>query len=324
MSRADSGTLIELRSGHYTAAVSTTGAALAQLDYDARPLVLDTTGEVRAGRLPMPMFSGAVLAPWPNRIRDGRYTFAGTAHQLPITEVERSCALHGLLLWHDWAVLEQATDSVRLASTVRPQPGYPFTVGIEVDYRLGADGLHVRITARNDGPTDAPFGASVHPYLVPGVVDGDMDDWTLRLPMSTVLEVEPQRLLPLGIEPVEGTVFDFRAPRRLAGVALDHAFGSALGSTATLTGPDGFGAAVTWDDRCPWLQVCTIDTAPGRWARSGLAVEPMTCAPDAFNSGTDLWTLAPGERRNCASAISATTADHRSGTGGAPAAVHAG
>jgi aldose 1-epimerase len=36
-----------------------------------------------------------------------------------------------------------------------------------------------------------------------------------------------------------------------------------------------------------------VFTPPAEGARPGLAVEPMTAPADAFNSGTDLVTLAP-------------------------------
>ncbi len=304
-------TLIDLRAGAYAAAVSPVGGALARLVYDGRPLVLDTTTALESAALPMPPFSGAVLAPWPNLIRDGRYSFDGSVHQLPITEVERGCALHGLLVWTSWDVVGRTDSSVRLASTVWPQPGYPFTIGVTVDYRLRDDGLHVEIVARNRGNVAAPFGASLHPYLVPGVADGVMDDWTLTLPMSSAIDVEPERLLPRRVMKVDGTEFDLRASRLLAGVKLDHAFGGADPGPATLIGPDGSGTQVRWDDRHRWLQVCTLETAPEPWRRSGLAVEPMTCPPDAFNSGTDLWTLAPGERRGCGLSITALVSAHQ-------------
>jgi aldose 1-epimerase len=299
--------LIELRAAKYTAVVSSVGAALARLTYVDRPLVMDTTSAFRTGAVPMPPYSGAILVPWPNRIRDGRYNFAGITHQLAITEVERTCALHGLLVWNDWHVADRSDSSVRLTSTVWPQPGYPFTIDVTVEYDLRVDGLHVSISAVDRGRGAAPFGASIHPYLVPGVADGVLDEWTLTVPMTSVIDVEPERLLPRATLDVDGTVFDFRAPRLLSGVALDHAFGAATGDTATLTGPDGFGVQISWDERSPWLQVCTIDAAPGPWRRSGLAVEPMTCPPDAFNSGTDLWTLEPGEQRECGLIIAATS-----------------
>ncbi len=294
------GVVYELLAGRYSASVSPVGAALASLTFDDRPLVLDTRSHVAAGQVPMPAYSGAVLAPWPNRIRDGRYRLGDTELQLPITEVERGCALHGLLAWTRWTVVSAGTTALTLEATVNPQPGYPFTVTVTAEYELTDAGLDITISARNDGPAGAPFGTSIHPYLVPGVADGDMDDWLLTVAADAVLEVEPERLLPRSLVPTPGTAFDFGTARPLTDLALDHAFRATPTATATVTGPDGFGVVMSWDERSPWVQVCTIDLAPGRWRRSGLAVEPMTCPPDAFNSGTDVWMLQPGQQRGMA------------------------
>ncbi len=125
-----------------------------------------------------------------------------------------------------------------------------------------------------------------------------MDSWRLTLAADEVLDVEPDRLLPRVMVRTAGTAFDFSTPRELGGVTLDNAFRGVPSATATLTGPDGFATITTWDERSPWVQVCTIDLAPEPWRRAGLAVEPMSCPPDAFNSGTDLWLLQPGERRD--------------------------
>ncbi len=43
------------------------------------------------------------------------------------------------------------------------------------------------------------------------------------------------------------------------------------------------------------MQVHTADRPDPDDDRVGLAVEPMTCPPDALNSGTDLVVLAPGD-----------------------------
>src|SRR5579875_1806009 len=40
---------------------------------------------------------GQILAPWPNRVGDGRYAWAGRDFQLPLTEVEHGNAIHGLV-----------------------------------------------------------------------------------------------------------------------------------------------------------------------------------------------------------------------------------
>jgi aldose 1-epimerase len=232
-------------------------------------------------------FRGKVLAPWPNRIRDGRYSFRGDEHRLAISEPERGVALHGLVLWASWSPRRHASDEVVLAHVLHPQPGYPFTLELEVSYRLTADGLDGALRATNLGATPAPFGAGFHPTIAVG------GEATLELPAGTHVPVD-ERLLPTGAaEPVTGTDYDFRRPCPLAGRALDTCFGDLE------RGPDGTARArlvtgagerevTVWMDRgFRFLHVYTAGT--------GVALEPTTCAPDAFNSGDGLMALAPGE-----------------------------
>lgn len=52
-----------------------------------------------------------------------------------------------------------------------------------------------------------------------------------------------------------------------------------------VTDADGAGVEMTWDAACPWVQIHTADSVAGLPGhRAGLAVEPMTCAPDAYNA----------------------------------------
>lgn len=280
--------------GHgYEATIASVGASLRALTFDGRDLVVPfEADEVRPG------YRGATLAPWPNRIVDGRYRFDGIEHQLPLTEPARGQALHGLLVWSEFADRLILDDRVVLAAVIEPQAGYPFRVEVEVDYRLDADGLHQSVTAHNVGADAAPWGTGPHPYLVAG--PGRVDAWTLQLPASEVLTVTPDRLSPIGVEPVtQHPQWDFRAARPIADVFIDHAF-TGLARTegiaeVRLTTDAGTGVAMSWGERCPWVQVHTADN-PGvdDIHRIGLAVEPMTCPPDAFTSGVDLVVLEPG------------------------------
>ena len=45
---------------------------------------------------------GQLLMPWPNRVRDGAYSFDGRDLQLALTEPRRSNASHGLARWAAW------------------------------------------------------------------------------------------------------------------------------------------------------------------------------------------------------------------------------
>jgi len=300
MTRPLSGTQYELRHGDYTATIASIGASIRELKHRGRDLVVPFgADEIR------PAYRGASLAPWPNRIADGQYTFAGAPQLVPLTEPERGNALHGLAVWLDFGAIEQTPSRVTLAATIVAQTGYPHRVDVEVAFELDDDGLHSTITGLNSGTDAAPWGTGPHPYLVAG--PGRVDDWTLLLPAAEVLEVTPDRLLPVaqasvttaGGDQGEG-VWDFREARPIGGVFVDHAFTAlsrdAAGRTAVeVRTADGSGVAISWDTACPWVQVHTADKPEQpEISRIGLAVEPMTCPPDAFNSGTDLVVLEPG------------------------------
>lgn len=243
-------------------------------------------------------FHGKVLAPWPNRIRDGRYRFAGSVHCAPITEPERNCALHGLALWDRWRLVRSSRDRVVLGHALRPQPGYPFAVDLEVHYVLTAAGLTVELQATNVGDGPAPFGAGFHPYLSVGV---PVDDVVLEVPAATRIPVD-ERLLPVGAPTsVEGTGYDFRRAHPLGSVELDTTFAGldrdrdGIARTR-LAAADGTRSLTVWmDEHFAYVHVFTSDAlGPAARMRGMVAIEPMTCGPDAFNSGEGLQTLAPG------------------------------
>ena len=295
MSIPISGTHYGLTAGDYHATIASVGATLRTLQFDGRDLVVPFgADEVR------PAFRGATLAPWPNRVVDGQYTFDGVEQQLPLTEPGRGHALHGLAAWLDFVAVDRAADSVTFAATIEGQAGYPHRVEVTVAFSLDEDGLHTSVTGTNTGTTRAPWGTGPHPYLVAG--DGRVDDWTLTLPADQVLAVTEDRLIPTGLAEVtteNGGAWDFRTPRVIGDTFIDHAFTGLTrtadgGTTVRLTAPQGTGVEMVWGADCPWVQIHTADQALPELDRLGLAVEPMTCPPDAYNSGTDLIVLEPG------------------------------
>ncbi|MDN4175459.1 aldose 1-epimerase family protein [Nocardioides sp. SOB77] len=283
-----------LEHGGYTAVATEVGGGLRRVCHGGRDLVRPyDADEVR------PRFRGSVLLPWPNRVADGRYRFGGEDHQLALTEPERGNALHGLVCWVRFSVVERDRSSVTLGHRLVPQQGYPFDLDVTVRHALDDDGLTTTVTTRNVGTDPAPYGVAPHPYLVAG--PGPVDDWTLRLPVAEVLEVTPDRLLPLDRSPVAGTDRDFRTARVVGTTELDHAFTGVVPdedgrARVVLHDAAGLGVTCTWDPAVlPWIQVHTGDLPlePGNHRR-GLAVEPMSCPPDAFNGGEDLVVLPPG------------------------------
>jgi aldose 1-epimerase len=240
---------------------------------------------------------GQVLLPWPNRLQDGSYEFDGRRHQLALTEPEVSNAIHGLVRWVGWRVAEREPDRVVMEHTVHPQPGYPFTLAVTVDYALTDMGLSVQTTATNVGSTACPYGCGHHPYLTLGTAA--VDTVELQAPGRRVL-ISDERDLPRGSEPVDGTEYDFRVSRSIGGTKLDNAFTDLErgenGRAVVRIGDPGSGASRTlWvDESYPYLMLFTGDTRPDVNRRS-LAVEPMTCPPNAFRSGDSLIRLDPGQ-----------------------------
>lgn len=249
-----------------------------------------------------PAGHGAVLAPWPNRIRDGWYAFDGVPHQLDISEPANGTALHGLVMWQRWSVADidddahVAGEAVTLELRTAPSAGYPFDLLMRVTYRLTGAGLHVTVRATNVGSSPAPYGIGFHPWLSPG--DASLDDCTIRLDASTQVSVD-DRLLPIGTTPAQGR-FDLRAPVSLRGLDLDDAYVDVLRdqdglSWILLAAPDGRTAAVWMDASMDTWQVCTGDHLEAvEWRRTGLAAEPMSCIADAFRTGERLVRLEPG------------------------------
>lgn len=288
-----SGTPVSLRSGDYTAEVATIGATLRAATFRGRPLLQSFAAhDVR------PQYMGATLAPWPNRIVDGTYSFAGEDRVLALTEPERGHALHGLAVWLDFdAETDDSTDdsSVTLSATIPAQRGYPHRIALTVTYRLDEDGLTCTTTAENTGPSPAPYGTAQHPYLIAG--PGRPDEWRLTIPAATCLQTD-DRLSPTGPAPVTADT-DFRAPRLVGDTRLDTAFTDLVRdasgmATVRVEAAGGDAVSLSWGPEYPWLQVFTGDLPEPELRRRALAVEPMTCPPDAFNSGTDLIVLQPG------------------------------
>ena len=243
---------------------------------------------------------GQPLLPWPNRLADGRYEFDGRTLQVPIDEVARNNASHGLTRWLNWTMEAHSTDRVRMGLLLHPRPGYPFTLRLSIDYSLDAHGLTVRTSAKNEGASPLPFGAGQHPYFSLGT--RRVDDLSLRVPAANWLEMQPQRLVPTGrVLGVDGSQVDFRSSRTIGDAVLDVCFADLShdpdGRTSiALVNPATHDSLSVWlAEPYRYVQVFTGDTLAAERRRQGLAIEPMTCPPNAFQSHVDLIVLQPGE-----------------------------
>lgn len=292
----------EIRGGGYRAEIVAVGAGLRVLDYDGPTGNRALTETWDLGSKP-PLSAGLVLAPWPNRIRDGHFMFDGIEHQLEITEPALGNASHGFVRRRNWNLVEHAFDRVELAVDVGLHKGWPYPLELTIVYEVDESGLTVTHTATNKGATPSPFGLGMHTFIRAG--DFPLDECSLHLAAGTRLPIDTERMLPNAYsQAVEGTDFDFRTPRSLDGVQLDTPY-SALdvidGTGRTqheLLAPDGTGTALWTTREFPWIQAFIADPANGKGYPDrgrALALEPMTCPPDAFNSGIGMLVLGPGE-----------------------------
>ena len=294
-----SGEQVVISAGETRLTVVTWGGGMRELTCGGWP-VLDGYG---VDEVPLGAY-GQPLIPWPNRLSDGRYDFGGETYQVPLTEPQKRNALHGFARWMTWTVERHEADRAVLGLVLYPRTGYPFTVAVEVEYVVVPKGVRVTTTARNVGHGPAPYANGFHPYVSVGVpmIDGCILEIPARCWMPT-----DERQIPTGVERVDGTRYDFRSARTIGADRLDTAFsdlvrGSDGKARVRLSSPDGARSIAVWLDHAyGYVMAYTGDTLadiPRR--RRSLGVEPMTCAPNAFQTGEGLEVLEPGGEKTSA------------------------
>jgi aldose 1-epimerase len=264
--------------------------------------------EITAGYdddIPPPFGCGIVLVPWPNRVRDGRWTHQGRPLQLDITEPRLGNAIHGLLQNTPYQLFERTDDAICLRAQIFPQNGYPFHLDTRVRYALVMDGIQVTHTVRNVGSACAPIAVGAHPFLAIG--DVPTDALTLTVSADHHIDVD-DRLNPIGVAPVVGTDWDLREGKIVSTLVLDDAFSGLTmtdgGSTHWLTAPDGRTVSLWADEQFGYVQVFITRKFPHRGeVITAIAIEPMTAPADAFNSGEGLRWIEPGENWSVSWAI---------------------
>lgn len=283
------GQQISLRHSNVAAQIAQVGASLRSLEVAGVAIVPPYPLDA-----PTPSCSGVVLAPWPNRVRDGVWQDGDIVRALAVTEPALNNASHGLLRFTAYEIDQTSDATATLRAQIVPQTGYPYLLETSVTYTLTGDGITVTHTATNHSLTPAPFALGTHPFITIG--DVDARDLVLRLPAETYFETD-DRLIPIGESPVTGGV-DLREGQRLGNVSLDTGFATLHRDSdghirTTLTAPDGRTVTVWQGEGFDYIQAYTTPTYPGQ--KLALAVEPMTAPAEAFNSGRGLRHLAPGE-----------------------------
>lgn len=287
---------------HHTAIVSPFGASL------RRYFVTDAGREWNAiwgyqGATHKRGGQGDVLIPFPSRVRGGVYEFRGQKHALVKNDKDGPNAIHGFVRGQLFETKKlspnEAVFCYEIDARKKPIAGYPFSIGVQITYSVGVDGLTTNFQITNSGATHAPVGVGFHPYFCGD--QGELADWQVTIPALDSIELED--LLPTGkILPVEGTRFDFRAGRLIGNASyngcLAHLERDKSGwATALVTSKNSSRRiSIRIDQAFDFVVIYTGDQISAPSARKGFAIEPMTCAPDAFHHAAwGLRSLAPGE-----------------------------
>ncbi|MEU8695967.1 aldose 1-epimerase [Streptomyces sp. NPDC048665] len=251
-----------------------------------------------------------LLAPFPNRVADGRYRYDGHGHDLLPGHHGDRTIYHGFARETPFELVHSTTtaDSARLllhTTSIRPSryPGYPFALDLEAEFTITDRELSIEIRATNVGDTTAPYATGWHPYFA---LSHPIDDLVLHVPAHTLIRTDAS-LIPLpgdaALLPLDDCPdMDFRAPKRLGDAVIDACYADLA------PGPDGRIETVltdpaTGEELLVWqyggfMHVFTGDTL-ARDRRASIALEPVETMTNAFNRPEHVAALAlePGQRR---------------------------
>ncbi len=221
-----------------------------------------------------------ILFPFPNRIRDGRFTFQGRT-------CEPNPPRHGFVRDKVWQVLDHGASAERGAwltagfdardHAAQILAQFPFPFRVAVTYRLHDGGLEMETVAQNTGDADMPAGFGIHPYF------RKPTHGTITVPAGQRWELADS--LPTGrlLDVVD--TYDLRAKADLHNLQLDDIF------TAVTPDADGQTRCYLTDDDAGRQTVVEFDakqfphvvvyTPPA--PRQAICIEPNTCPTDAFN-----------------------------------------
>ena len=242
-----------------------------------------------------------ILFPFPNRIRAGRFTWAGREFALPVSD-KFGNAIHGLCLDRPWRVLARGDDFVTgqfQLSVDAPDrlAHWPTDFTIEVDYELLRNRLRANFRIINPSAHPLPWGLGTHPYFkLPLSVTSRVGACLMEVPAAQRWELHD--CLPTGERLELDEEHDLRFGAYVETVQLDDVYTNVqcegpqfdclildeeAGLQVTLTSPPIFREIVAF-------------TPP---KRAAVCLEPYTCPTDAINlhaRGIDCgWrTLSPG------------------------------
>ncbi len=235
-----------------------------------------------------PMYAGTFLAPFPNRIKEGRYKFNETEYQLELTDKGFNNALHGFLYELPFSIhhIDENLGILSLDSYFNGAVGYPFQLYFKNTFQLKERELIITSYVGNESETHVPFGMGWHPYISTGT---SVDLLQLKMPGKKLFEQNNQHI-PTG-KLLENERFldkNLIADRFMN----DCYILENNNQTYIYDAQKDLNIVITQQTGEKAYNYCTYYTPP---ERDCIAVEPMTAAPDAFNNGHGLITLLKGQ-----------------------------
>lgn len=263
--------------GDYELRVETQGARIMGLTHAGEEIMLRAKNELQG-------YNGMVLAPWPNRIPDGRWSFGGREYLLEVNETDRNNALHGFAFKTEFEIVHLDKKSIELVAILGPIGGYPFQIELTITYELTERGFQCRVHAINKSAHAAPFGIAFHPYYPVTA------DTRVEIPAKTHVITDSQ-MIPKGQTPNEHQHFVFGE------VDFDDCFANLERHQGTakikITLPNR--EILLWQSEAfDYVMVFTttaFDSLTG--PVSAIAIEAQSCVANAFNTNPPL--LQPGE-----------------------------
>jgi aldose 1-epimerase len=268
-----------LSNGDATAVINLVGSALVGLSFGNHVVIPEIN-------LAPKTYAGSLLAPWPNRIEKGHYSYEGNEYQLEVRDGLGN-ALHGLVDESIAEIVETRTGFLKLATKVAGAAGYPWNLLVEATFELTSTELIVGYFVTNVGEGNAPVGIGTHPYFP------FSSDTTIEVNAETAF-VHGSDMMPISHKPAVEIGLGPGHAVLVKDLQLDTQFTAVTNPVATLRTGDH--SLDIWHENAPWLMIYTTDKFP--WANgpgNAIAIEPQTCPADAFNTSEDLRVLASGE-----------------------------
>ena len=247
---------------------------------------------------------GDVLFPFPGRVKNGKYKFAGKNYRLSGVDIKDGQAIHGFAKNSDWQIIEKHQDRVIIEFNIKKDEyqkrGFPFSLKIRLNYQLASNGFSCLTMVENFGDSPAPFGLGFHPYFTLG--EENINSIKLKIRAKNLVEFD-QNLIPTGklISLNKENDLDFGYPKAIGEREIDNCYFDLYFNqgvaTTEISSNQGRKIAI-WQNRSfPYLQIYSADTIGEKHARRGLAIEPQTCTGFAFNKPEfGLKILSPGKK----------------------------